>query len=439
MNQTKRIFTLTFAALAGAGILFAFFHRSSSTFGQTINATIDDLGAVGIRLMELPVVMLLAGAAVLAAALALPLMRWGTKSGRITLVRVAGGVMAGVILVGLAWVADYKIKNLQIDIIQLREELRQARMVRAEEGAAGGAAASVSNPPKGGTPNGAVMEGRPPKGGTTYVAVGGKRSALLVDTGAIAQKLTPMLGAVKMSPVIHDNATDVVEMDFANGPVVAYMAIVDLKVPGLEIKCGGDLRTKTLTSAFARQNDCQIAINGEAGMSPRANSGLGEWSGNMMSAGAVWLKETARNPRPFLAFDRQSVGRFVPLAAGDRSVWAESYNVIWGRLDAVIEGKVQTENERSRQPRTAMGINAEGSRLYLLVADGRQPRYSVGLLRGEVGQLLQAFGANNGMLCDEGGSSCLWLKKYGRVINSPSDGVERATYTHFGVALKAVP
>jgi hypothetical protein len=69
MNQTKRIFTLTFAALAGAGALFAIFHRSSSTFGQTVNATIDELCAVGIRLVELPVVMLLAGAAVLAAAL----------------------------------------------------------------------------------------------------------------------------------------------------------------------------------------------------------------------------------------------------------------------------------------------------------------------------------------------------------------------------------
>jgi hypothetical protein len=366
-------------------------------------------------------------------------------------------------LVGLALVADHKIRNLQMDIIQLREELRQARMVRTEDGAAGSAAVGVagmqveakaagSNPPKGGTPNVAATESLPPKGGTPNVVatesmppkggttngVGGKRSALLVDTAALTQKLTTTFGPVKVSPVIHDNATDVVEMDFANGPVVVYMAIVDLKVPGLEIKCGGDLKTKTLTSAFARQNDCQIAINGEAGVSPRANSGLGEWSGNLISAGAVWLKETARNPRPFLTFDRQSVARFVPLTAADRAVGAESYNVIWGRLDAVIEGKVQTENERSRQPRTAMGINAEGSRLYLLVADGRQQRYSVGLLRGEVGQLLQAFGANNGMLCDEGGSSCLWLKKYGRVINSPSDGVERATYTHFGVALKAV-
>jgi hypothetical protein len=45
------------------------------------------------------------------------------------------------------------------------------------------------------------------------------------------------------------------------------------------------------------------------------------------------------------------------------------------------------------------------------------------------------------MLCDEGGSSCMYTSQAGGVINSPCDagGKERPTYTHFGVALRTVP
>ena len=55
-----------------------------------------------------------------------------------------------------------------------------------------------------------------------------------------------------------------------------------------------------------------------------------------------------------------------------------------------------------------------------------------GAINLDVGQVLQAFGAHNGMLCDEGGSSCMYTRLWG-IVNSPSDGEERETYTHFGV------
>ena len=54
----------------------------------------------------------------------------------------------------------------------------------------------------------------------------------------------------------------------------------------------------------------------------------------------------------------------------------------------------------------------------------------------ETRQLLRAFGAYNGMLCDEGGSSCMYIKKFNAIVNSPSDGEERVTYTHFGISLR---
>ena len=88
-----------------------------------------------------------------------------------------------------------------------------------------------------------------------------------------------------------------------------------------------------------------------------------------------------------------------------------------------------------------MGINADGTRLFLMVVDGRQPRSSNGFTRAEVGEFLKAFGATDGMLCDEGGSSCIYLQQFGGIANVPSDfnGEERATYTHFGVSLRKAP
>jgi hypothetical protein len=424
MTKKTRILLLILGGFVAIGVLFGAFHRSSSTTSQTVNAAIDNLSAAGIRLLELPLILLLAMGAVFSAAIALPIFRWGTKTGRITYTRVAMAVVAGLVLINLALIADHKIGALQDEVRDLRRKLNQDLMVN------GGASNGVSGQVESGAP-GATTRG----GSVSLVKAPTKRSAFLIDTAGVAKNLTTIFGPLNLHPGIHDEATDIVEVDIQNLPAVTYLAIVNLKTPGLEIKCAGTVVKKTLTSDFARENDCQIAINGEAGISPQANSGLGLWSGNMISAGKVLRTEDPTNKRPFLSFTKQNVASFTPMAATDRAIGADKYNVIWGRLDAIIDDKVQTENERNRQPRTAMAINKDGSRLYLLVVDGRQQRYSVGFTRAEVGMMLQVFGANNGMLCDEGGSSCMYLKKFNRIINSPSDGEERPTYSHFGITL----
>jgi exopolysaccharide biosynthesis protein len=203
------------------------------------------------------------------------------------------------------------------------------------------------------------------------------------------------------------------------------------------VKIGADFNDKTLTSAFARENQCSVAINGEAGATPSPNSGLGTWRGHMVQDGKVLLVEDSRIQRPFLAFDASNGVKFISAGAGERAVPADARNVIWGRWDVILDGAVSPTAMRDRQPRTAMAINREGTRLYLLVVDGRQPRYSTGMTRTEVGQTLQAFSADCGMLCDEGGSSCIYIKQLGGIANVPSDnqGQERPTYTHFGITL----
>src|SRR3954453_12789367 len=72
-------------ALAGYAVMTrASGGAGGSTTGQTINAAIDNLAATGVRLMELPVFMLLAGAVVLGAVLAVGVSLLATQSRRIT-------------------------------------------------------------------------------------------------------------------------------------------------------------------------------------------------------------------------------------------------------------------------------------------------------------------------------------------------------------------
>jgi hypothetical protein len=79
-----------------------------------------------------------------------------------------------------------------------------------------------------------------------------------------------------------------------------------------------------------------------------------------------------------------------------------------------------------RGPRTAVGQRADGG-IVLLTTDGRQPGLSVGMTNFELAQALIRYGAVRGMALDGGGSSTLAFE--GTVLNSPSDGRERAVST----------
>ncbi len=73
-------------------------------------------------------------------------------------------------------------------------------------------------------------------------------------------------------------------------------------------------------------------------------------------------------------------------------------------------------------PRTMIGRTASG-RLLLVVCDGRQPDWSVGLPLRDAVRVMRHLGAVDAMALDGGGSSTLVVN--GQVVNSPSDGAER--------------
>ena len=103
------------------------------------------------------------------------------------------------------------------------------------------------------------------------------------------------------------------------------------------------------------------------------------------------------------------------------------------RDSALAPGLAQAgaESFRGLNPRTAVGLGAGGRRLWLVVVDGRQPGWSMGLTTEATASLLRALGATEALNLDGGGSSVLavWDATTGgpRAVTRPSDaGGERA-------------
>ena len=82
---------------------------------------------------------------------------------------------------------------------------------------------------------------------------------------------------------------------------------------------------------------------------------------------------------------------------------------------------ISTRSTR-REPRTAIG-QIDALHYIIIIADGRQDGYSIGMTLPELQQLFVKYGAQTAMNLDGGGSTELWFQ--GEIINSPAGGEER--------------
>lgn len=101
-------------------------------------------------------------------------------------------------------------------------------------------------------------------------------------------------------------------------------------------------------------------------------------------------------------------------------------------------GKI-TIQDRQVHPRTAVGTNAAGNKLFMVVVDGRS-RQSVGMTMVQLARLMRDIGSSDAVNFDGGGSTTMVVREPGaaktRVINRPSDGSQRAVANGLGVLLK---
>jgi exopolysaccharide biosynthesis protein len=97
------------------------------------------------------------------------------------------------------------------------------------------------------------------------------------------------------------------------------------------------------------------------------------------------------------------------------------------------------------EPRTAVALNRTGTKMWLLVVDGRQPRYSEGVTLPELATLLHELGVYEAINLDGGGSSTLaidgWLQP--TTLNTPAAlrlfPLQRPVATHLGIYAHPLP
>ena len=98
--------------------------------------------------------------------------------------------------------------------------------------------------------------------------------------------------------------------------------------------------------------------------------------------------------------------------------------MVGGNTIFLIDGQTVEQGDFSRHPRTMLGYNKDRSKVIFAVVDGRSA-ISSGATYYELADIMKWANADYGINIDGGGSSSLYLQKFG-YMNQPSDGHERS-------------
>jgi hypothetical protein len=229
----------------------------------------------------------------------------------------------------------------------------------------------------------------------------------------------------------------VVEVRLALGNVRAFVTPPDN--PGSD----RPLKART-TSAFLEKHNLQIAVNGDgfepwwvAGpfYYPHAGDPVST-QGFAMSNGEIY-SEVSDEKAPMLVL---GAGRQVEISY----ITIGAKNVISGSTLLVDDGAIVEDLPGKKlHPRTAVGLNQAGTRLIIVVVDGRQPGYSEGVTLAELAEIMVEQGAYRATDLDGGGSSTLVMADENGeavLLNSPVHqgipGLERPVANHLGIYAK---
>jgi hypothetical protein len=150
--------------------------------------------------------------------------------------------------------------------------------------------------------------------------------------------------------------------------------------------------------------------------------------GTSRARGAVGFLE--RGGRTTLLFDRVIVDRarktFTPSLGSPAKDWARAGHAVGGAGLLLLDGRPFDEwsDERiaagfdtTRHPRTMIGD--DGTSIWLVAVDGRQPLLSLGMSFRELQGLASRLGLRSALNLDGGGSTTMVIR--GAVVNHPSD------------------
>jgi len=197
---------------------------------------------------------------------------------------------------------------------------------------------------------------------------------------------------------------------------------------------------------LASRQGVLAAVNSNAFAILPAADGVKSRSGPRGNPGAPvdicgWAKDGSREASPaqsgYASFWTDAGGRG---HIGAAAAPGEARMAVSGFKELVRDGKSLSADLKPVHPRTAVGVDAEGKTLWLVVVDGRQAGYSEGMSLGELAALMKDLGCWNALNLDGGGSSSMLLAAQGEkaeLVNRPSDSPPRPVPVMLGLQRRA--
>jgi exopolysaccharide biosynthesis protein len=254
-----------------------------------------------------------------------------------------------------------------------------------------------------------------------------------------------------------------------NPPLQLHVVKIDLRNPEISIHVSrggpdpdgsGPWTTKLETvRAMADRDNLDIAVNGDYFYNRDTKQVFGQLIkyplgspaslvGTAMTDGVLWSMGGdggTGGARGSLAVDDKGhvrIETFKRFPSGTRQI-------ISGDL-ILTRGVPNITKKEPPAPRTAVGVDRNGTTLFLVVVDGRRPDFSAGLSRNEMASELIRLGCFSALGLDGGGSTTLVMRDpHGslQVLNRPSDGyqlpiplsIERPVASALGFRLKRPP
>ncbi len=233
-------------------------------------------------------------------------------------------------------------------------------------------------------------------------------------------------------------------------PMRLFVAEIDLTRPGMKVRVTpggpdpdgpGEWETTLMRpTAVAAREGFDLAVNGDfydilrkQGDAPTTAPAGEVWAaaiGPAVTDGRTWSVSREKRPCLVIRGDARASIEMVDRPPADATA------VVAGNVMLLEGGKPVPQKNKARHPRTAVGIDAKGRRLVILVVDGRRPGVSIGMTYDDLAAELIRLGCDRAINLDGGGSSALVLRQSDggyRILNQPSDGRERAVANVLGV------
>lgn len=206
---------------------------------------------------------------------------------------------------------------------------------------------------------------------------------------------------------------------------------IDLSKKTIRIRATESADRRRTAPSFADLVGCEMAINGDFfSFEDYSTSGLA------MGHGTQWGDTTDTKGSSYVGFGVDNRVAIPAVAnTGAPPEWLA--DAVGGHPMIVSQGQRidhATTGLGAPNPRTAAGFSEDKKTLILAVVDGRSS-VAAGMTLNQLGDLMIDMGAYRALNLDGGGSSTMFIRGEGGVVNVPSDGSPRVTGNQLAVCV----